>query len=205
MKFRLPVIIILIVMFSGFGCSIKLGKKSTAKTYYVLQDPDTGEATYRKRPLSLLLGETTAPALASSRKIVFSRSPDTRSFYQYASWSETPPRFFTRLLLDRLETARLFTAVCRRPAVVHTDLQLSVELIEFYHDAGKPPGSARIKIRAQLFDSRRKTTVGQQYFFHAVATPTYDAKGAVQGFSQAVGLILDDVVNWLDKVTKLSD
>ncbi len=201
MKFRLPVIIILIVMFSGFGCSIKLGKKSNAKTYYVLQDPDAKKATYRKRPLSLLLGETTAPALASGRKIVFSRSPDTRSFYQYASWSETPPRFFTRLLLDRLETAGLFTAVCRRPAVVHTDLQLSVELIEFYHDAGIQPGSARIKIRAQLFDRRSKTTVGQQYFFHAVTTPTYDAKGAVQGFSQAVGLILDDVVNWLDKVT----
>jgi ABC-type uncharacterized transport system auxiliary subunit len=148
MKFRLTVIIILIVMFSGFSCSIKLGKRSTAKTYYVLQDPDTGKTTYRKRPLSLLRGETTAPALASSRKIVFSRSPDTRSFYQYASWSETPPIFFTRLLLDRLETAHLFTAVCRRPAVVHTDLQLSIELIEFYHDAGKPPGTAKIKIRA---------------------------------------------------------
>ncbi|MEA2109013.1 MAG: ABC-type transport auxiliary lipoprotein family protein [Pseudomonadota bacterium] len=201
MRYRLPVIIILILMFSGFGCSIKLGKKSNAKTYYVLQDSGSAKTTYRKRPLSLLLGETTAPALTSSRKIVFSRTPDTRSFYQYASWSETPPRFFTRLLLDRLETAGLFTAVCRRPAVVHTDLQLAVELIEFYHDASSQPGTARIKIRAQLFDNRKKATIDQRYFSRSVPVPTYDAKGAVQGFSQAVGLILDDVVDWLDKVT----
>lgn len=206
MKFRLPVIIILIVIFSGFGCSIKLGKKSTAKTYYVLQDLGTGiKTTYHKRPLSLLLEETTAPALTSSRKIVFSRTPDTRSFYQYASWSETPPRFFTRLLLERLGTAGLFTAVCRRPAVIHTDLQLSVELIEFYHDASSRPGSAEIKIRTQLFDRRKKAIIDQRYFSRSVPVPTYDAKGAVQGFSQAVGLILDDVIDWLDKVTPIKN
>ncbi|NIA19743.1 MAG: hypothetical protein GWP07_04840 [Xanthomonadaceae bacterium] len=201
MKFRLPVIIILIVMFAGFGCSIKLGKKASSKTYYVLQDPGSGKTTYRKRPLSLLLGETTAPALASSRKIVFSRTPDTRGFYQYASWSETPPRVFTCLLLNRLETSGLFTAVCRRPAVIHTDLQLSIELIEFYHDASSQPGTARIKIRAQLFDSRKKATIDQRYFSHKVAVPTYDANGAVQGFSRTVDFILDEVVDWLDKVT----
>jgi len=202
MKFRLPVIVILIVIFAGFGCSIKLGKKSSTRTYYVLQDPGSKKTTYRKRPLSLLLGETTAPALASSRKIVFSRTPDTRSFYQYASWSETPPRFFTCLLFNRLETSGLFAAVYRRPAVVHTDLQLSIELIEFYHDASSQPGFARIKIRAQLFDSRQKAIIDQQYFTHAVAAPTYDAQGAVQGFSQAASLILDDIVTWLDQITR---
>ncbi len=202
MKFRLAVIFMLIIMFSGFGCSLKLGKKTSSKTYYVLQDPGSGKTTYRKRALSLLLGETTAPALASSRKIVFSRTPDTRSFYQYSSWSETPPRFITRLLLNRLESTGLFTTVCHRPAVVHTDLQLAIELIEFYHDASSQPGFARIKISAQLFDNRKKSTIDQRYFSQQITVATYDAKGAVQGFSQAVSLILDDVIDWLDEVTK---
>jgi ABC-type uncharacterized transport system auxiliary subunit len=203
MKFRLPVIIILIVMFSGFGCGIKLAKKTSTKTFYVLQDPGVKIKTnYQKRPLSLLLEETTAPALTSSRKIIFSRKPDTRNFYQYASWTESPPMALTLLLRERLENSGLFTAVYRRPAVVHTDLQLAIELIELYHDAGSQPGTAKIKIRARLFDNRSKTTVDQQYFFHAAAVPTYDAKGAVQGFSRAVGLILDDMVDWLDKVAK---
>ena len=202
MKFRLPIIITLVIMFAGIGCSLKLGKRTNSKTYYVLQDPGSGKTRYRKRPLSLRLEETTAPALASSRKIVFSRSPDTRSFYQYASWTETPPKVFTRLLLDRLEAAGLFTSVCRRPAVVHTDLRLAVELIELYHDADSRPGTARIKIRTQLFDYRKKTTIAQHSFSRQVAVATYDAKGAVQGFSQSVGLILDDVVAWLDEVTK---
>jgi ABC-type uncharacterized transport system auxiliary subunit len=202
MKYRLPMVVILMVMVSGFGCSLKLGKKPASKTYYVLRDPGGGEKTYREKPLSLLLGEATAPALVSSRKIVFSRTPDTRSFYQYASWTETPPRMFTRLLLGRLEKARLFNSVCRRPAVVHTDLQLSVTLIEFYHDAGSRPGTANIKIRAQLFDNRKKTTIDQRYFSHRAAVPTYDASGAVRGFSRAVGLVLDDVIAWLDEVTE---
>ncbi|RLB70973.1 MAG: hypothetical protein DRH04_02670 [Deltaproteobacteria bacterium] len=201
MKYRLPIVVILMVMVSGFGCSLKLGEKPASKTYYVLQDPGGKGKAYRERPLSLLLGEATAPALVSSRKIVFSRTPDTRSFYQYASWTETPPRLFTRLLLDRLEKAGLFSSVCRRPAVVHTDLQLSVTLIEFYHDAGSRPGTAKIKIRAQLFDNRKKTTIDQRCFSRQAAVPTYDARGAVRGFSRAVGLILDDMVTWLDETT----
>jgi len=202
MKFRLPIIIILVIMFAGIGCSLKLGKRTNSKTYYVLQDPGSGKTRYRKRPLSLLLEETTAPALVSNSKIVFSRTPDTRSFYQYAYWSETPPRFFTCMLLNRLETSGLFTAVCRRPTVVHTDLQLSIELIEFYHDVSSQPGFSRIKLRTQLFDSRQKAIIDQQYFTHAAAAPTYDAQGAVQGFSQAAGLILDDIVTWLAQKTK---
>ncbi|MBN2331754.1 MAG: membrane integrity-associated transporter subunit PqiC [Deltaproteobacteria bacterium] len=196
MKYALLLAAALMALACG-SCSLKPTKGSAPTTTYILQDLQPATPIFRKQPFTLLIRETAAPALISSRKIIYSKTPATRSFYQYASWADTPPNSLTRLLTARLEKNGPFAGVCRRPSAISTDLQLALELDEFYHDAGSNPGMVKIAIRGKLFDSRRKAIIAQQRFAKEVAVERYDSRGAVEGFSRAVSLILDDIVSWL--------
>ncbi len=76
-------------------------------------------------------------------------------------------------------------------------LVLRTHLEEIYHDAAQPPGAARIAISAQLVDPASRSVVARRTFVRAAAATSYDAPGAVQGFDQALGALLDDIVVWV--------
>jgi hypothetical protein len=49
----------------------------------------------------------------------------------------------------------------------------------------------------------RQALVARHTFSRWAPAASYDAAGAVQGFSEAIGAILDDVVAWVDAATLL--
>jgi cholesterol transport system auxiliary component len=179
------------------GC-LPSGGTREAQRYYILDAPDSKSApAAAPKSAALVVPPTGAASFYDTQDLVFSRSPGTRAYYQFNAWTERPGRAIHDLLVARLERSGAFKAVVAADRPVANALVLRTDLEEIYHDAAKPPGEARIVLTAELIDPSRNVSLARRSFSQAAPTPTYDAEGAVQGFRQALGTLLDEVVAWV--------
>lgn len=196
MKTRLSLMVLVLAL----GGCVNFGQNANAPgvVYYVLNDAEPAAAP-TPAPVdapTLRVLDTTASGFYDSDQLVFSRSAGTRGQYQFARWTERPGRRFAELLrarLDRLGRYRVAPA----GGVVRGDLMLDTRLIEFYHDATSESGQVRLELRAELVDLKQRRLLGRHTFEQKVPLTTYDAAGAAQASSLAVGRVLDDLSAWL--------
>jgi cholesterol transport system auxiliary component len=183
------------------GC-INIGKQrdTPAVVYYVLNDaapaPAAAPAAVRASVPTLLVLDTATGSFYDTEQLVFSRSGDTRAQYQFARWTERPGKRFNALMRSRLERQGVWN-VSAAGGYVRGDVLLDTELVEFYHDAASEPGEVRLVLRAELVDLRQRKLLGRKIFEQKVPVARYDAAGAAQASSQAVGRTLDDLAAWL--------
>ena len=191
--------------------------ESPAVVYYVLNDPasapanapaplradapkDPGPLRAKARVESyaptLLVLDTTTGSFYDTDQLIFSRSPGTRGQYQFARWTERPGKRFADLMRARLDRLGRYH-VAAAGGYVRGDVLLDTELVEFYHDAASQPGQVRLVLRAELVDLKQRTLLGRRVFEQQVALTRYDAAGAAQASSQAVGRALDELTAWL--------
>lgn len=168
------------------------------ESYAPQGDSDVLRAEARERSYAptLLVRDTTTGGFYDSDQLVFSRSAGTRGQYQFARWTERPGRRFAELMRARLEQLGRYR-VAPAGGVVRGDLMLDTRLVEFYHDATSEPGQVRLELRAELVDLKQRRLLGRHTFEQKVPLTTYDAAGAAQASSQAVGRVLDDLSAWL--------
>ena len=177
------------------GC-LPGGGAREAQRFYILEAPEPkAPAAVVPRPATLVVPPTGTAGFYDTQDLVFSRSPGTRAYYQFNSWTERPGRTVHDLLVSRLERSGAFKSVVATDRPVAGSLVLRTELEEIYHDAVSSPGEARIVLVAELFDLRN-APLGRRSFSQAAPAASYDAQGAVQGFRQALGPLLDEVVGW---------
>ena len=184
------------------GC-LPGGGTREAQRFYILEAPESKTpAAVVPRPATLVVAPTGTAGFYDTQALVFSRSPGTRAYYQFNSWTERPGRSIHDLLVSRLERSGAFKSVVATDRPVAGSLVLRTEIEEIYHDAVSSPGEARIVLVAELFDSSRNVPLGRRSFSQAAPAPSYDAQGAVQGFRQALGALLDEVVGWTIEQSK---
>jgi len=172
--------------------------------YYVLEASSTSPAAAKAAcACTLIVAPTTASSFYETQEIVYSRAPGMRAYYQFNNWTERPSQEIGALLLSRLERSGSFQTVAVATSGVRGALLLSTHIEEIYHDATERPGSARITLTAELTDSARQALLARHTFSRWAPAASYDAAGAVHGFNEAVGAILDDVVAWVDAATLL--
>jgi cholesterol transport system auxiliary component len=146
------------------------GDSKQAHRYHVLE-PKSEKATN----LPVRVAGVTASSFYDSDAIAYSRSPGTRGYYQLNSWTEPPARRIGELLARQSED--------KGPV-------LSLHLFEMYHDAASSPGTVRVSLVAEL-PGRKKI------FTATAAAASFDAQGAVKGFNEAIGGILDEIETWI--------
>jgi cholesterol transport system auxiliary component len=146
------------------------GDSNQAHRYHVLE-PKSGKAA----SLPVRVAGVTASSFYDSDAIAYSRSPGTRGYYQLNSWTEPPARRIGELLARQSED--------KGPV-------LSLHLFEMYHDAASSPGTVRVSLAAEL-PGRKKI------FTATAAAASFDAQGAVKGFNEAIGGILDEIETWI--------
>jgi len=100
----------------------------------------------------------------------------------------------------RLERSGAFGNVAQTMSGVRGSLLLRTHLDEIYHDASSIPGSARVALTAELSDPAARRMLGRRSFTASVPARSHDAAGAVQGFNEAFGVVLDDVAAWVGSV-----
>ncbi len=168
-----------------------------SQRYFVLEvAPSRVVAAETRRDAILLVAPTTASSFYDTQEIVFSRSAGQRAYYQFSNWTEPPNRGLAPLLVARLEQAAAFRAVAEATSSVRGSLMLRTHLPEIYHDATSVPGSARVTLVAELADPAGRTMLARRSFAASVPVRSHDAAGAVQGFDDALGTILDEVAAW---------
>lgn len=156
-----------------------------ADRYFIL------EAAPGARAVSTVVAApTSVSSFYDTQDIVYSRAPGTRAYYQFNHWTERPQRAIHAQLAARFQAGAKSGRV------------LSTHLDEIYHDAAQPPGTARITLTAQLVDPASRAVLARRTFSRSAPAASYDAPGAVQGFRQALGALLDEVAAWVDAEAK---
>ena len=152
--------------------------------YFVL---DAGLARDAKARAAVTVTPTSASSFYDTQDIAYSRSPGTRAYYQFNRWTDRPQRAIHAQLASRLEGGGAKEA-----------LRLNTHLEEIYHDASQEPGTAQIKVAAELVDSASRAVLARRTFTRSAPAASYDAPGAVSGFNQALAALLGDIEGWVD-------
>jgi cholesterol transport system auxiliary component len=163
------------------GCAV-MGERQPNR-YYLLEPRPAAAAPQGG---AITPAPTTAASFYDTQDIVFSRSPGTRGYYQFSHWTERPQRVMQIELAARYAPAR-------------EGYILATHLVEIYHDAAAVPGASRITITAELIERSNRTPVARRTFTREAPAPSHDAAGAVAGFNEAAGSVLDDIVAWADR------
>jgi len=195
----LPVLISLALL---LGCTF-IPTRSPDQRHFTLSGaelPDIEELngeTFVQSEKTIMVQSVRSSRFLNSRNIIFSREPNTRGFYQRASWAEPPPEILSRLILESVEHSNLFKEVVNSTSSVGADLALHSTLTDFHHDIMSEPGVVVAGLRVELVRMRTRSVVATKTFSHTVPASTYDSRGAVAAFNVAAAEILKDVLIWL--------
>ncbi len=179
--------------------SVGLGGDAPVQTQYRLHDDGAAMARLAE-PLALALVIQPMPsdALADTASIAYSRRANEFAFYQLAVWTERPVRQVPRLLQQRLQARGVAAAVGIAGEPLRADWLLTLGVDTLHHDVSVPPGQARVKLTAELFDRRSRSRVARQQFEAHAPTPTADSAAAAAAISLAVAQAFDALVPWLE-------
>jgi cholesterol transport system auxiliary component len=183
------------------GC-VNLDVEPRARQFYVLQDPGpaANPPTPCQKPgagMALLLDMQMPATFYNGTNLAFSRSPGSRGHYQYAQWTDRPASQIGRLLRDRLRQDCRYRQVALIGEGLTGEQQLSLRLIELYHDAAQAPGQAVIELEVQLIRRDAGRLIAQKTLRVTAPAASYDAEGAAAGFNRALGQLLDEIEAWL--------
>jgi ABC-type uncharacterized transport system auxiliary subunit len=177
------------------GCGLG---NAPRRDFHLLRDTD-GQAPPPPVPVIdkvLLVASGAMPGLYDSDRMVFSADGRSRSYFQFGNWSERPAQSLQVLAETRLARSKRFREVASSTSGVRGDLLLSLRLNELYLDASAAPGQVKLIVTAELIDWRSRQLLARRSFVQAAAVPNGDAHGLADAASQAVGVVLGELVAW---------
>lgn len=179
--------------------TVDVGHDSGPQSQFRIVDSGTA-STARARPLGreLLVSPIPNSAVDDSFSLAFSRAPNQRAAYQFATWSERPSNRLAQLLVERLATRGAFNSVALLGRGVGGDLQVNLTVNDFYHDAAADPGAANIVVTAELIDRAKRKLIARQRFTATSTVQQGNAASAAAALGQASTLILDQLVTWVE-------
>lgn len=192
-KINLP----LLVLFASFGlsaCSLSILPESDAKQYFVIEKTELLKKS-KKLHFGIRVKSAEAGRLIDSRRILFSPETNRRGQYQYSFWVESPASRLTELLEDGFESSGAFKSVLNESST-KGDFELRTVLRKFYHNTKKRPGQVRVSLSAELINLKTKERISRKKFYLKKESPTYNASGAVQAFTDVSNQVVENVLNW---------
>ena len=180
------------------GCSAFFSVASYEHKFYQLPDNQAPAPDVHPHcPLGLVVRDGRANPFINSHKIIFASNGYEQGFYQFGSWVEPPPKRISALLITDLDQTKLFDSVSHISDSARGDLELSLEIQEFYHDTKEHPGTANIKIDCDLLSTRTRKITAHRTFSKSIELKSYSADGAVEALAQGTEQVLNEIVDWL--------
>lgn len=181
------------------GCiSVGIGNdEAGGQAQYRLEDlgapPTRAE---RSVPRSLVIASMPSVGVGDTFSLAYSRAPQQRALYQYATWADRPSSRIVQLLVRRIDERGAFGTVAQLGHGVSGDLTLNVTVDELVHDTVAARG--RIHLTAELVDRATRTLVARRRFTAEAPVAQENARGAVEAMSRALTTVLDELLPWLE-------
>lgn len=177
------------------GCGLG---NAPRRDFHLLRDADSQAGAPAGPGIDkvLLVSAGAMPGLYDSDRMVFSADGRSRSYFQFGNWSERPAQSLLLLAEARLVRSKRFREVASSTSGVRGDLLLSLRLDELYLDASAEPGQVKLIVTAELVDWRSRQLLARRGFAQAAAVANADANGLAEAASQAVGVVLGELVAW---------
>jgi ABC-type uncharacterized transport system auxiliary subunit len=200
MKRRPLLIAALLIPAVVCGCvSLTVGKDTPAQMQFRISDRGAapGQAA---RPIGreLVIAPQPGASIDDSYALAYSRTPQQRAAYQFASWSDRPSARLAQLLVDRLAARNAFASVAVIGRGVAGNVQLNLSVNDFYHDATSDPGTARVEVNAELIDRATRRLLGRKTFSATAPVDRADSTSAAAALSAASTTVLDQLVAWIE-------
>jgi ABC-type uncharacterized transport system auxiliary subunit len=186
----------------GASCiSLDVGGEASPQAQYRLEDLSRN-VTPRAAPIDrrLLVSILPSEAIGDTYSMAYSRMPQQRQYYQFASWTDRPSARIARLLTDRLQARSLFESTAQFGTGIGGGLILNVGVDEFVHDV--PSATARIQLTVELIDRRGRTLVERRHFTASAPVAQENAAAAVAAWSRALTSLLDEIVPWVERTAE---
>jgi ABC-type uncharacterized transport system auxiliary subunit len=199
----LPVLLASIVVSLAGGCvSVEVGKDTPLQAQFRIADIGAAAAPAaapaRSNGHDLVILSQPSASVDDSFALAYSRLPNQRAAYQFASWSDRPSSRLAQLLVDRLAARRTFGSVTLAGRGIAGDLQLNLTVNDFFHDASSSPGNVRVEVTAELVDRVTRKLIARQNFRATAPVAQANAAGAAAAMSSASTRVLDELVGWVE-------
>jgi ABC-type uncharacterized transport system auxiliary subunit len=181
------------------GCiSVGIGtSESNVHAQYRLDDIAQLPSRADKRsPRTLVITPMPSVGVGDLFSMAYSRAPQQRSLYQYASWADRPSNRVVQLLVRRIDARGLFASVTELGHGVSGDLMLNITVDELVHDTVL--ARARVQLTAELVDRADRSLLARRRFEADAPVDSADAPGAVDALSHALTSVLDELMPWLE-------
>jgi ABC-type uncharacterized transport system auxiliary subunit len=181
------------------GCiSVGIGNsEGSVQAQYRLEDLAPPPAPAKRTvPRSLVVAAMPSIGIGDSFSMAFSRAPQQRALYQYASWADRPSNRIVQLLTLRIEARGAFTSVAELGRGVGGDLTLNITVEELVHDTAGARG--QLHLTAELVDRATRTLIARRHCEANAPAAQENARGAVEALSRALTTVLDELVPWLE-------
>jgi ABC-type uncharacterized transport system auxiliary subunit len=184
----------------GAGCiSVGVGEgDSQAHVQYRLEDlaKPPARAT-RQVPRTLVVVAMPSASVGDTFSMAYSRAPQARSLYQYASWTDRPSNRIVQLLVRRIDAHGLFETVSELGHGLRGNLVLNVTVDELVHDTVTARG--RLHLTVELIDRANRSLVARHRFATEAPVTQENSRGAADALSRALTAALDEVMAWLEQ------
>jgi len=183
------------------GCiSVDVGKDTATPPaqFRILDAGSAAPPAAQPNGRQLVVAPQASPSIDDSFALAFSRAPNQRAAYQFATWSDRPSNRLGQLLVDRLAARRVFASVTLAGRGVAGDLQLNLVVEDFLHDAAANPGTARVEVTAEMIDRGTRRLIARQSFRATAPVAEANSAGAAAALSTASSRVLDQLVVWAE-------
>ncbi len=197
---RLGPLVAIGVALLATGCiSVDIGKDTVQQAQFrILDGNGAAQPAARSTGRELVVAPQPSSAVDDSFALAYSRAPNQRAAYQFATWSDRPSSRLSQLLVDRLAARRAFTSVALAGRGVGGDLQLNLSVNDFFHDAASSPGRRASKSLPNCIDRTTRKLIARQSFSATAPVAQADSAAAAAALSVASSRVLDQLVVWVE-------
>lgn len=194
-------LLLAVLLIGVTGCAGE--KLPAASTYTLSPELNTFQAvnTQQIKPAGILMLERIQSSqLFNSREIIYRDTGYRQSSYAYSRWSDSPAAMLLLIFQEALEKSGYYAAVVPYSSQSRSDFLLESTLLDFSHQINDDRTSdGVIRMRFTLIDNNTNRVIASRDFVATVpvAAPI-NAGGAVVALNQAVTVITQEMIEWLE-------
>lgn len=192
-------LLLFLIIFSA--CSLAPAPQASPTTHIlkandkiVLQNKNSGKKSIKIAPIQTVF-------YLKSNEITYIKDSEL-SAYSKHSWKNSPASSLTSLLTTKFEKNKLFKVVLNAGSEIQADLVLESRLDAFEQVFQKDKSYIHLELSASLISHKNAKLLGSRHFSYKIPVQRLTPDSAISSFDEALNLLGDDMVLWINKLLK---